>query len=145
MTKEARVRAEQLASFLAEAMEILDKSKGIKNKISWTELRPARRKVLIAELSQHQSIKERVRTAIMIFFLVTILLGLVAMTIERYLSSLGMYTIWGGLFSVNVCLGIGYLVYKKLRENDIVKQYSDEQIVLANPSLARIPSSENTV
>lgn len=134
ITKEARARAEQLATFLEDASDILDKHWSINRRISLVDLRPARRKLLLADLTTYQTRRGRAKTVIMVFFLITVLLGLVAMTVEQFITSVGMYGVWGVLLGANMSLAVGYLIHKRFREDAIVREYSSGEIVLTNPN-----------
>lgn len=122
-----------------EARAILAKNKRIEQRVKFTALASPFRKALLADLVQLQSTKERTHMFIMGFFGATILLGLVSMTIETYITALWMYITWGILLFMNIGLVLGDFLYTRVKEHEIIKEYPQEDVVIVNPVVNKIP------
>ena len=121
-----------------ESQVILDKNKRIERNLDFKALANPLRKKLLNDLVILQTSKERFHLFIMGFFFVTIVLGLVAMTLESLITSKWMFVIWGMLLSSNISVVLGHRLYIRSQENDIVARYPHEDVVIRNPVAKKV-------
>ena len=92
----------------------------------------------LTELVEYQVRKELIYKVIIAYWLLTILLGLISMTIEARLTAEGMYVIWTGLMVSNFLLVVGQKYYDYVRVGVMVKKYSSGGMVMVNPLVSTV-------
>ena len=135
VTKEDMVKAQELALFMEKARKILEKNLKIDTSVSVVDMEKKRRQQYLDELVDYQARKEHLYMLIICYFLVTILLGLIAMTLVKLITDVGIFIIWGGLFLSNVLLVIGHKMYDRSKVDNIIGRFTegDEKQVIENP------------
>ena len=135
LTKEEMLKAQQLAFFLEDARKILEKNIEIDMAISVKDMENKKRREYLDDLIDYQARKEHIYMVTIGYWLITILLGLVAMTLEKYLTDVGIYVIWAGLFLSNVLLVIGHKLYDHTQVYGIIDKFTekDQLTIIVNP------------
>ena len=128
------IKAEQLAIFRDKSCIILEKSEKIDRSISVKNMANSRIKQYMVDLTNYHARKERIYKITIGYWLVTIVLGLVAMTLERQITELVMFIIWVVLLASNILLVLGHHLYDQSRINTIIKKYAaSKNTVTGNP------------
>ena len=136
LLRKTKREAQKLAALLEEAArKILKTNLKLDSCISVINMENKKKQEYLDELVDYQARKEHIYMVIIGYWLITILLGLVAMTLEKQITDVGMYIIWGGLLLSNVLLVIGHRLYDNVKVGVIIDKFSDsEQLtVIANP------------
>ena len=126
-----RVNAELLA--FVKAQQTLEKNCKINSILSVKNMTEGKRKACLADLVEYQTRKEYLYKIIIVYWLGTIVMGLLAMTIKERISETGMYVVWTGLLLSNFLLVLGHKTYDHNRVAIIVRKYSDDATVVVNP------------
>ena len=134
LSKEERLRNQELAQFLDHAANILGKSAKLEAQVDVKKMEKKRRNEYLVTLQDYQKHKEVIVAAIILWWLVTIVLGLVAMTVESIITDIAMFVIWAGLLLSNIAFVVGYRMYDGGQQDKIVREYQVKvDIIVANP------------
>ena len=129
------VKAQELALFMEKARKILEKNLEIDTSVSVIDMEKKRREQYLNDLVDYQARKEHLYILMIGYFLIAILLGLVAMTLVKVITDVGIYIIWGVLVLSNVLLVIGLKLYDRAKVDSIIGRFTegDEKQVIENP------------
>ena len=126
----------EFLSLVEEAYQILEKDSRMNCIVE--NITKEKIQCFLTELVEYQVRKELIYKVIIAYWLLTILLGLISMTIEARLTAEGMYVIWTGLMVSNVLLVVGHKYYDYVRVGVMVKKYSSGGMVMVNPLVSTV-------
>lgn len=132
------IEAQQLAHFMKEARKVLEKNPQIDAAVSVVDMDKERRREYLDELISYQTLKKNIYYFAIAYWLITIVLGLIATVLEKYITDIAMFVVWGVLLLSNIMMIITHSVYNKFKVERIIEKYaikdeSGKGVVIANP------------
>ena len=86
-------------------------------------MKDEKRNEYLADLVEYQAQKERVYIFIIVYWVVVIVLGLVAMTLEPQITTVGMFIAWGIFLGSSILLVFGHRIYDQHQIKVIIDKY----------------------
>ena len=135
--KQDLVKTQKLALFHEAARQILEKNVKIESAISVKDMEDKKRREYLDELRDYQTRKEHIYFVIIGYWLITIMLGLLAMVLVKQITEVGVFVIWGGLLLSNILLVVGHKFYEHSKALKIIEKYaeSSQPIVIVNNNI----------
>ena len=120
---ERQAKMRQLALFREKSRRILEKNSELDCSIAVDDMKDEQRNDYLADLVHYQAQKEKVYIFIIVYWIVVIALGLIAMTVEPLITTVGMFISWGLLLGSSVLLVLGHRIYDRRQINIIIDKY----------------------
>ena len=130
LKKEMRIKQQQLANFMEKARIVLEanENRGLEEAVHVEEMEQDMREKFLVTLISYQTEKERLHLIMIVWWLVTILLGILSMVIHEFITDYGMYGAWVGLLLSNALLIIIYRLSDRRKFNRIVINFRNNHV-----------------
>ena len=99
------------------------KTGGLEEAVRVDEMEQHMREKFLVTLISYQTEKERLHLIMIIWWLVTIFLGILSMVIHEFITDYGMYGVWVGLLLSNALLIVIYRLTDRRKFNRIVVNF----------------------
>lgn len=123
LTSDRHAKTRQLALFREKSRRILEKNSKLDCSITVEDMKDEKRNEYLADLVEYQTQKERVYIFIIVYWVVVIVLGLVAMTLEPQITTVGMFIAWGIFLGSSILLVFGHRIYDQHQIKVIIDKY----------------------
>ena len=122
-----KTQRQQLALFREKSRLILEKNSTLDSSIAVKDMENTKRKDYLADLVDYQTRKERIYMVTISYWIVSVLLGLVAMTLWTKTTELGMFIIWLVLLASNIVLVVAHKLYDRSMKKLMIEKYGDRE------------------
>ena len=122
-----KTQRQQLAFFREKSRLILEKNSTLDSSIAVKDMENTKRKDYLADLVDYQTRKERIYMVTISYWIVSVLLGLVAMTLWTKTTELGMFIIWLVLLASNIVLVVAHKLYDRSMKKLMIEKYGDRE------------------
>lgn len=96
------------------------------------------KQAMLSDLLEYRAIKDAIHSAGIAYWIITIILGLLAMMGVKVIGEVAMYAVWAGLLGSNVALVAGTKLYSKIKLTGIIRRYSSKDIVIGNLNFSEV-------